>query len=71
MEKNGFIIRKKGIKDKRNKNIFLTERSKEIKETSIKVAQETLAEIIDGLDSNNLKISKHALKEICANIERL
>ena len=71
MQKNGFIIRKKGIKDKRNKNIFLTERSKELKETSIKVAQETLAEIIDGVDSNNLKISKQALKEICANIERL
>jgi len=71
MEKNGFILREQGIKDKRNKNIFLTERSTELKEISIKVAQETLAEIIDGVDSNNLKISKQALKEICANIERL
>lgn len=71
MEKKGFIIREQGTKDKRNKNIFLTARSKELKETSIKVAQETLAEIIDGIDSNNLKICKQALKEICANIERL
>ncbi len=71
MEKNGFIIRRKGIKDKRNKNIFLTECSKELKEKSIKVAEETLAEIIDGVDSQKLKMSKQILKEICTNIERL
>jgi len=71
MEKNGFIIRKQGTKDKRNKNIFLTELSKELKEKSIKVAQETLAEIIDGVDSQKLKISKQILKEICTNINRL
>ncbi|MCP5061947.1 MAG: MarR family transcriptional regulator [Ignavibacteriae bacterium] len=71
MEKNGFIIRQQGVKDKRNKNIFLTERSKELKEKSIKVAEETLAEIIDGVDTVNLKISKNILKEICTNINRL
>jgi DNA-binding MarR family transcriptional regulator len=71
MEKNGFIIREQAKKDKRSKNIILTELSKELKEKSIKVAQETLAEIIDGVDSRNLKTSKQVLKEICTNIERL
>ncbi|MEE9432269.1 MAG: MarR family transcriptional regulator [Melioribacteraceae bacterium] len=71
MEKNGFIIRKQGVKDRRNKNIFLTNSSKELKEKSIQVAQETLSEIIDGIDSSNLKMSKQILKEICSNINRL
>jgi DNA-binding MarR family transcriptional regulator len=63
MEKNNFIIRKQGVKDKRNKNIFLTEKSKRLKEKSIKVAEETLAEIIDGIDSQDLKMSKQTLKK--------
>ena len=71
MERNGFIIRKPGTKDKRNKNIYLTEKSKLLKETSIKIAEETLAETLDGIDYAKLKTSKQVLKEVCENIEPL
>ena len=71
MERNGFIIRKPGTKDKRTKNIYLTEKSKLLKETSIKIAEETLAETLDGIDHAKLKTSKQVLKEVCENIEPL
>ncbi len=71
MERNNFIIRKSANKDKRSKNIYLTEKSKMLKEESIKIAQETLAEILDGIDYFKIKISKQVLKEICENIEIL
>ncbi len=71
MEKNNFIIRKAGTKDKRNKNIFLTEKSKQLKDNSIRIAQETLSEILDGIETVDIKVSKRVLKEVCLNIERL
>ena len=71
MERNNFIIRKSVNKDRRSKNIYLTEKSKLLKEKSIKIAQETLAEILDGIDYTKLKISKQVLKEVCENIELL
>ena len=71
MEKNDFIIRKSGNKDKRNKNIYLTEKSELLKGKSIKIAEETLAEILEGIDYAKLKTSKFVLKEVCDNIEYL
>ena len=71
MERNNFIVRKSANKDKRSKTIYLTEKSKLLKEKSIKIAQETLAEILDGIDYAKLKISKQVLKEVCENIELL
>ncbi len=68
LEKNSFIVRKQGKKDRRNKNIFLTEKSKALKEKSIKIAEETLLEILDGIDTEKVKVSKHVLKQICNNI---
>ncbi len=68
LEKNNFIVRKQGKKDKRNKNIFLTEKSKSLKDISIKIAEETLLEILDGIDTEKVKTSKLVLKQICNNI---
>jgi len=69
MEKSDFIRRMQNEKDKRNKNIFLTDKSKALKEESIKVAEKTLLETIDGIDHSDIKLSKKVLKKINANLD--
>ena len=68
MEKNGLIIRKQGNKDKRNKKIYLTEKSKALKLDSIKVAEKTLVDALEGISHGDLKLSKNILKSINSNL---
>ena len=69
MEKNQLISRQIDSLDKRNKKIFLTNKSKLIKKHSIKIAEKTLIETLGGIDHKDLKISKKVLKQINKNLE--
>jgi len=70
MEKNELIIRKQDAKDKRNKRILLTYKSKLIKKDTIKIAEKTLVETLVGIDHDNLKLSKKVLKKINNNLKK-
>ena len=68
MEKNELIIRRQDDKDKRNKRIYLTEKSKLLKSDSIKIAEKTLLDALEGIDHIDLKKSKYVLKRINKNL---
>lgn len=69
MEKNGLIEREKDDLDKRNKKIYLTFKSKLMKKDSIKIAEKTLLQMIEGIDHSEVKKSKKILKQINKNLE--
>ncbi len=69
MEKNDLISRKQNNIDKRNNGIFLTEKSNSIREVSIKIAEKSLLEALEGIDHKELKLSKNVLKQINKNLE--
>lgn len=69
MEKNDLIVRQHDVKDKRNKLVNLTFRSKLLKKDSIKIAEKTLAETLVGIDHKELKLSKNVLKKINNNLK--
>ena len=68
MEKNQLIVRKQDLKDKRNKKIFLTEKSRSLKLDSINIAEKTLVDALHGISHNDLKLSKQVLKKINENL---
>ena len=68
MEKADLIKRERVTKDKRNKKIYVTDRSKLLKEESIKIAEKTLIELLTGIDPKELKLTKKVLKQIVANL---
>jgi DNA-binding MarR family transcriptional regulator len=70
MEKNELVIRKQDSVDKRNKNIFLTYRSRLLKNDSIKIAEKTLMEILGGINHGDVKLSKKVLKQINENLAK-
>jgi len=69
MEKNELIIRNQDKEDKRNKRVSLTYKSKLLKKDSIKIAEKTLMEMLDGVDHSSVKLSKKVLKQININLE--
>jgi len=69
MEKNGLIKREIDKRDKRNKKILLTEKSKRLKQDSIKIAEKTLIDALDGIDHDQLKLCRKVLKKINQNLE--
>lgn len=69
MEKNELITRKQDKNDKRNKMVFLTYKAKLIKQQSIKIAEQTLVEVLEGVDHKEVKLSKKVLKKISENLE--
>ncbi len=70
MEKHNLILRKQDNFDKRNNRIFLTELSESLRQESIKIAEKTLIEILNGVDHQSLKLSKKVLKQINKNLEK-
>jgi len=46
----------------------MTFKSRLLKKDSIKIAEKTLIEILDGIDHKDLKISKKVLKQINKNL---
>ena len=70
MEKSELIIRNQDKKDKRNKSVFLTYKAKLIKQDSIKIAEKTLVEVLDGIDHSDVKLSKKVLKQINRNLDK-
>ena len=68
MEKNQLIYRKQDDKDKRNKKVFLTEKSRSLKSNSIKIAEKTLVDALKGISHSDLMLSKHVLKKINNNL---
>jgi DNA-binding MarR family transcriptional regulator len=71
MENNNLISRNKDRQDKRNKNVFLTIKSKEMKDESITIAQSTLNEALYGVSSEDIKICRKVMLKIGENLEKL
>jgi len=69
MEKNDLIFRKQDSVDRRNNQIFLTDKSKLMKKESIKIAEKTLIETLTGIDHSQLRACKKVLKEITRNLK--
>lgn len=70
MENNELIIRNNDKNDKRNKRVFLTYKAKLIRQDSIKIAEKTLMEMLEGIDHSDVKLSKKVLKQINKNLEK-
>lgn len=69
MEKKGLIIRKISDDNRRNMNVFMTEKGREIshiiRQEIVKIEQEAL----DGLSENELMLLYSSLKKIKKNLE--
>lgn len=70
MEKNNLIVRKIDENDKRNKKIYLTFKSNIIKKKTIKIAEKTLMETLNGIEHKDLRLSKKVLKQINNNLDK-
>ena len=70
MEVSELIVRNKDMNDRRNKRVFLTYKAKLIKQDSIKIAEKTIMEILEGIDHSDVKLSKKVLKQINKNLEK-
>jgi DNA-binding MarR family transcriptional regulator len=70
MVKNELIERKQDTDDMRNKKIFLTYKSKLLKKDTIKIAEKTLIDALNGIDHDALRLSKKVLKRINNNLEK-
>ena len=70
MEVSELIVRNKDLNDRRNKRVFLTYKAKLIKQDSIKIAEKTIMEILEGIDHSDVKLSKKVLKQINRNLEK-
>ena len=69
MEKNELILRKQNSHDMRNKKVFLTVKSKLLKKESIAVAEKTLLDALQGIDHNELRLTRNVLKKINENLD--
>ena len=70
MENHKLILRRQDEIDKRNNKIYLTELSESLRQESIKIAEKTLIEILNGVDNQSLKLSKKVLKQVNKNLEK-
>lgn len=68
LEKKKFITRKVNMDDKRCNKIYLTKAGRNLEETCLKVAGQTVAEATKGNEKNDLQICKNVLAQICENL---
>lgn len=71
MERKGLIIRVPSEKDKRARQIFMTENGREIFQKSLPVVKEIINEIQAGINTKELELVTHVLKKIQLNIKNI
>lgn len=71
LEELDLVIRKNNIEDKRSKNIFLTQKAKDLHDATIKVANETLSEALDGISKKEIALAKLVLQKVFDNLTKL
>lgn len=67
MEQNGLIERVENENDKRNTNIFITEKGRELDNKIKSLIDETEKEFLKNIDEKDLKYVENVLKEILKN----
>lgn len=67
MEQNGYIKRCENENDKRNTNIFVTEKGQELDSKIRALIDETEKEFLTNIDSKDLKYVENVLKNILNN----
>lgn len=69
MEKMQLVVRVASKTDKRYNQIYLTKNGRELEEIARFIANRTLKEALNGLSTNELRISQNVLKKIFNNIK--
>ena len=69
LEKDGFVIRKVGKNDRRNNQIFLTEKTNNALELMIKSAIKIRNKSLHSITEENISITKNTLEKILMNIQ--
>ncbi len=68
LEKNNYVIKVKDDNDKRNNNIFLTDKAKDIKDDIFEILKNFNDEISNTLSVEEEILLKSLLKKVCDNI---
>lgn len=69
MEKMHLVVRIASKTDKRYNMIYLTKNGRELEETARFIANRTLKEALNGLSTDELRISQNVLRKIFSNIK--
>lgn len=68
MEKQGYILRKKGSEDRRVTFVELTEKGREMREKFIPLGNEFHLQVKNGIDSEELEVFKKVLNQMIKNV---
>lgn len=70
LEKLELVNRIPDEKDRRSNRIFLTETGRRLEEKTMRLAEETLNEALDGVPAEHVEISKHVLQKVYENLSQ-
>lgn len=69
LEADEVVYRKVDSVDRRKKNVFLTEKGKELKEKLYEQGAITLTQALKGVSNDEVETCKRVLKTICKNLD--
>ena len=67
LEKQGLVLRHPDPSDGRSNRIFLTAEGRKIQKELVILAQENMAQAIEGISEEDLETAKHVVRKIIAN----
>ena len=68
MERDGFVVREPDPDDRRAHKIFLTEEGRRIREIVIKMLNETLNILFEGISAKDLQLANDVLRKVLENV---
>ena len=69
LEKLFLVERKASDTDRRINRIYLTEKGKALRDPSMELANQTLNEGLEGIDSSDIEITKRVLEKVYENLQ--
>jgi DNA-binding MarR family transcriptional regulator len=69
LEKLLLVERKPSDTDRRINRIYLTEKGKALRDPSMELANQTLNEGLEGIDSSDIEITKRVLEKVYENLQ--
>lgn len=69
LERAGYLMRIVGRTDRRQRLIYLTPKSKEIKHKAIKIVDKTIKEVIKGIPLEDIKVFMETFEKIYQNLK--
>lgn len=69
LERSGYLMRIVGRTDRRQRLIYLTPKSKEVKREAIKIMDETIRNVIKGIPIEDIKVFKKTFEKIYQNLK--